>query len=53
MNKVLNEKSQDVLKNNSIKENKDKSKRVKIIVDKYSEFDWDWIFDREWLRTKK
>lgn len=53
MNKALNEKSQDVLKNNRIKEKKDKSKREKIIVDENSEFDWDWIFDREWLRTKK
>ena len=52
MNKALNEKSQDVLKNNSIKENKDKSKRAKIIVDESSEFDWDWIFEIEWLRTK-
>ncbi len=53
MNKALNEKSQEGLKDIRIKENKIKSKRVKIIVDENSEFDWDWIFDREWLRTKK
>ena len=48
MNKALNENSQECLKENTIKTN-----RVKSIVDENSEFDWDWIFEREWLRTKK
>ena len=48
MNKALNEKSQE-----DLKENKVKSNRVKNVVDEISEFDWDWIFEKEWLRTKK
>jgi hypothetical protein len=43
MNKALNEKSQESLKENTLKN----------IDNEISEFDWDWIFEREWLRIKK
>ncbi|MFX0041951.1 MAG: hypothetical protein ACFE8L_03465 [Candidatus Hodarchaeota archaeon] len=43
MNEAMNEKSQESLKENKVKD----------ILDEISKFDWDWIFEREWLRTKK
>ncbi|MFX1410779.1 MAG: hypothetical protein ACFFA6_10520 [Promethearchaeota archaeon] len=52
MKKALDNKSINV-KNNFIEQNNASLNRKEKIIDENSEFDWDWIFEKEWLRTKK
>ena len=45
-------KTSQIIMNKDKEDNQDANSEVEII-DKSDEFDWDFLLDREWMRTKK